>query len=626
MTATHSHARSATADSTLTAQGTLPGLVAHQAQQRPKGVALRKKERGIWQPTTWQGYLDSMRSVALGLQTLGVGAGDAVGILAENEPAWLYADLGAQSAGAMSVAAYPAQSADEVIYIMAQAKCRVIFCADQEQVDKVRDNRASLPDLDKIVAFNMSGVFEYEDASIVSFADLVKAGADQHASDPGRFAELLAALSPDDIALVSYTSGTTGAPKGAMLRHRDEVAMATEVATRAGLTPKDRDLCHFPLAHPAARVMDAYSSLVGGNSVNFPESTGTVPTDIVELNPTVILGTPRVFELMKADVELRINRAAWIKRKFYQLARAMQTSVLNHRLAGKKRVWDPILSFLAYWLVGRWVRNRLGLVSIRYASCVGSSVSSELLKFFWSLGVPIRATYGQAESSGIAFSQNGFDDINTTGTVMSCLEARVSDDGELQLRGDGLFTGYLADPVATAAVLLPDGWYRTGDVAHFESDNRLVVTDRQENVINTNTTTGISPSEIENQLRLSTYISDAMVIGDKRPNLTVLIQLEYESVAEWAQRQNLPFTTFRSLAESPDVAKLLDEAVSTANDSLPPEKRIAAYRLLPRELDPGQGELTATRKLKRDAVATSFADLIEDMYRDGAAPASSTAG
>ena len=602
-------------DQSLPGHGTLPGLVYAQSLRRPNGVALRKKDFGIWKPTTWKGYYEAIRSVGLALHQLGARAGDRIGIIAENEPNWLFADLGGQGIGALSVAAYPTQVAAEVTYIMTHAECRVIFCGDQEQVDKIRDNRQDLPNLQQIVVFDMKGVAEYRDTSIVSMAEFLAQGAAVHEHEPELFLDLLGQTDPENVAFVGYTSGTTGKPKGALLRHRDQVAMATEFVRLARVKPSDRDLCHFPLCHPAVRVMDAYTALVGGNSVNFPESPETVATDIVELEPTFILATPRVYEVMKADVEIRINRAAWIKRATYLWSRRVQERVLDRRLAQKSRLYDPVIRRLAQALVGKWVLDLLGLSKITYASCGGASVSPELLKYFWSLGVPIYETYGQSETSGIAFSQKDFSDIGTAGWIMPCLEARIEND-ELQLRGPGIFAGYLNDAEKTAEVLLPDGWYRTGDIAHYDDAGRLMITDRQKHVISTNSATELSPSEIENKLRLSPYISDAMVVGEGRSFLTALVQIEYETVADWAQHRNLPFTTFRSLAESEDVKVLIEDEIRKINLFLPSDKRVSDHRLLLRELDPDEDEVTPTRKIKRDVVARRFADMIEDMYRE----------
>jgi long-chain acyl-CoA synthetase len=599
---------------TLPGHGTLPGLVLAQARLRPKAIALRKKEFGIWKATSWLEFFEAIRSVGLALHALGLRSGDRVGLIAENEPAWLFADLGTQGIGALSVAAYPTQAASEVTYIMAHAQCQVIFCGDQEQVDKIRDNRADLPHLQKVVCFDMKGVAEYHDPLVMSMTDFLKLGSDQHAAEPSLFEDVMSTINEENVAFVGYTSGTTGRPKGALLRHRDQIAMATEFVKLTKFGPKDRDICHFPLCHPAVRVMDAYTALVAGNSVNFPESPETVARDIVELEPTFILGTPRVYEVLKADVEIRVNRASWIKRVSYSGARKVMERVMERRLAGKARFYDPVQRFAAHWLVGKWVLDQLGLSKIRYASCGGASVSPELLKFFWSFGVPIYETYGQSETSGIAFSQKDFSDIGTAGWIMPCLEARIS-EGELQLRGPGIFAGYLNAPEQTAEVLLPEGWYRTGDIAHYDDAGRLIITDRQKHVISTDSTADLSPSEIENKLRLSPYISDAMVTGEGRPYLTALVQIEYETVADWAQRRNLPFTTFHSLAENAQVQTLITDEVRKTNVFLPDEKQVRGHRLLPRELDPDEDEVTPTRKIKRNVVSARFADLIESMYQ-----------
>lgn len=605
----------------LPGHGTLPGVLYAQSLRRPREVALRKKQLGIWQATTWSEYLEAVRAVSLALYAMHVRAGDRVGVVAENEPAWMFADLGAQAIGALSVAAYPTQAAAEIAYIMQHSDCRVIFCGDQEQVDKIRDSRDALPQLEKLVVFDMKGVSEYADPLIVSFDDFSDIGRRKHEAEPDLFLELLSSVSPQDVAFVGYTSGTTGKPKGALLRHRDQLAMSTEMVKRMELGPKDRDLCHFPLCHPAVRVVDAYSALLAGNSVNFPESTETVNTDIVELAPTFMLGTPRVYEVLKADIEIRVNRAAWVKRKAYASARSILERVLDRRLARRRKPYDRVLRLLAYWSVGHWVLNQLGLAKVRYAVCGGASVSPELLKFFWAFGVPIYATYGQSETSGVAFCQKSLEEFGTAGWIMPCLEARIAEDGELQLRGDGIFAGYLNDPGKTREALLPDGWYRTGDVGHFDEQGRLVITDRQKHVISTGAGEELSPSEIENQLRLSPYISDAMLIGENRPYPTALIQIEYDTVAEWAQRKNIPFTTFKSLAENEQVIRLVADEVHKTNLFLPAEKQVFAHRLLPRELDPDEDEVTPTRKIKREVVARRFADLIEDMYSPGPAAA-----
>jgi long-chain acyl-CoA synthetase len=594
--------------------GTLPGLLYDQAAQRPNVVALRLKDLGVWQQTTWAEYLDHVRAVALALDELGLGGGDRAGIVADNEPAWLFTDLGIQSTGAMSVAAYPTQVAEEVAYILNHSGVRVVFCGDQEQVDKVLEKRSAIPSLEKIVVFDMRGVTEYADPMIEGFADFERRGAELAASRPERYTELLGARTPDEIAFVGYTSGTTGKPKGALLRHRNQVHMAGVMVDWAKLTPKDRDFCHFPLCHPAVRVTDAYTALVAGSSVNFPESPETVTRNLVEISPTFMQGTPRVYELMKADTEIRAERAAWVKRTTYRWGTGALQRVLERRLAGKRRFTDPVVRFVAHWLVGRWILDRLGLLRLRRGTCGGASVSPELIKFFWSLGAPVYETYGQSEASGVAFSQRTYDDLGTAGWPLEGVEAKINDDAELLMRGEGIFAGYLNEPEKTEAAF-DDGWYRTGDVARFDEDGRLVILDREKHVIRMEDGRELSPSEIENKLKLSPYVCDAMVVGGSgRDKLGALIQIEFETVADWAQSRNLAYTTFRSLTENQAVIDLMDNELDKSNALLPEDRRVRDFRLLPRELDPDDDEVTPTRKIKREVVAQRFADLIDSMY------------
>lgn len=594
--------------------GTLPGLLLHQAGQLPDGVAIRQKDRGIWRAFTWAQYLEQVTAVALALEDMGIAAGDRVAIIADNEPSWLFADLGAQSVGAWSIAVYPTQVRTEVGFILSDSDCRLAFCGDQEQTDKVLEERddGHLPALEHVVVFDMRGVTNYEDPMVLAFDDLVARGRDLAAGSPDRYQALLAERSPDDIAFVGYTSGTTGRPKGALLKHRNQVTMAGVMAAWADFGPDDRILGHFPLCHPAVRVTDAYSAMWAGASLNFPESPEHVAEGMFEIAPTFILATPRVFEVMKAEVETRMQRAARFKQRVYRWGMRTLRQQLDRELDGQRP--NRLLRFLAYWSVGRWVRDKLGLLRLRYSTCGGASVSPELLKFFWAMGIPIYETYGQSETSGVAFSQRTMADRGTAGWVLPTLEARIDANHELLIRGDGIFAGYLGLPDKTEEAFVDGQWYRTGDVARFDEAGRLVILDREKHVIHTAAGQDLSPSEIENTLKLSPYVCDAMVVGEGRAHVTALVQLEYETVADWATRRNIAYTTFRSLTEHPEVKQLVADAVDQANAMLPEDSRVRDHRLLPRELDPDLDEVTPTNKIKRNVVSERFGDLIEDMY------------
>lgn len=594
--------------------GTLPGLLRVRAAADPARVAMRQKSTGIWKSITWQEYLDRVIAVALGLEELGIGKGDRVGIVADNEPDWMVADLAAQCLGAWSVAVYPMQVRSEVGFILADSSCRVVFCGDQEQTDKVIDERAdgNLPAMEHLVVFDMLGVDAYDDPSITAFEALAQRGGEIASGRPHVMEEWLAQLDPDDVAFVGYTSGTTGKPKGALLTHRNQVTMASVMSTWIGMGPSDRILCHFPLPHPAVRVTDAYTSLWSGASLDFPESDETMARDMFEVAPTVILGTPRVFEVMKAEVETRMQRAAPIKRAIYGWSMRTLRRNLDRELSGGRA--NPVSRTVAYWAAGRWVRDKLGLLQLRFASCGGASVSTELLSFFWAMGVPIRETYGQSETSGVAFSQWSMADRGTAGWVLPTLEARIDENRELLVRGDGIFVGYLGRPDQTEAALVDGEWYRTGDIARFDDAGRLVILDREKHVIHTADGHDLSPSEIENTLKLSPYIGDAMVVGEDRPFVSALVQIEYETVADWAQRNNLAYTTYKSLTEHPEVQTLVGRAIDDANGLLPDDRQVRDHRLFPRELDSDLDEVTPTRKIKRNVVMERFGELVDEMY------------
>jgi long-chain acyl-CoA synthetase len=607
---------------------TLPALLLERARERPDGVALRTKRLGIWRETTWVGYAERVRDVAVALGDFGLGVGDGAAILADNDPEWLFCDLGIQAMGGLSIGVYPTNHAEDVAYVLEHSESRVVFCGDQEQVDKVLEVRERLPVLERVIAFDMKGMHGYREPILEPFEHFAARGRELAQREPGLFERLLAEREPDEVAVVGYTSGTTGKPKGAMLRHGSQAEMARILADWIGLTERDRDFCHFPLVHPAARLVDAYSSLARGSSVNLPESVETAMDDMVEIAPTLILGTPRVFERMKADVEIGAERAAWIKRVSYRRGMRWLNAAMEHELAGRRRPGDRLHRWAGHWLVGRWVLDKLGMLRLRYVSCGGASVAPELLKFFWALGVPVHETYGQSETSGFAFAQRGFDDMGTAGHPLPTIEARISDEGELLLRGAGIFAGYLRDPDQTAAAFA-DGWYRTGDVGRIDEQGRLVVSERQKHVVKTAGGQELSPSEIENKLKVSPYVSDAMVVAEDRPFATALIQIELDVVSDWAQRRNLPYTHFRSLTELSEVVGLVEGQVKQTNLYLPEEKQVRDFRLFPRELDPDDDEVTPTRKIKRNVVSERFGALIEEMYgseRVAAGPREPAAG
>lgn len=590
----------------------LPALLEEQAARRPSAVAVRTKQLGIWRELTWRDYAEAVREVALALDDLGVRAGDRVAIFAENDPRWLFADLGVQALGAGSVGVYTTLGSGDVAALVNASGAGIVLCGDQEQVDKLLDARADLSGLQKIVVFDTEGLHtpEYEDAPIEAFDDLRARGRELHGQRPVLFSELLAARRPDEVAVVAFTSGTTASPpRGVLLTQGGEVAMARIVAERIGLRVRDRSFSLLPLPHATARLFDAYAPLVAGSSVSFAESAETVATDIVEIAPTILVATPRLLERVQGEVELRLERASRFKRAVGRWSMRKMTEATEARLAGRKGAF--LGGRLGRILVGRWIVDKAGLSKLRYGGIGGSFVAPELMTWFWALGLPMREQYGQVETGGIVATQRGPEDFGTAGPPLHAgVDLRIDDGEELLVRSPGLLVGSVGEE---ASPLVEDGWFRTGDLARIDERGRVVPIGRRAHVLVTASGDEVSPAEIESRLKVSPYVGSAMVVAAGRPFVSAVIELHEDAVADWARRQGIPVTTYASLVGNERVLELIGEQVRAANASLPAEEQVLAFRVLPQPLD---DELTPTGKIKRAVVEENYAALIEAMYAE----------
>jgi long-chain acyl-CoA synthetase len=584
---------------------TLPGLLEEQAAARPKAVAIRKKQLGIWRELTWSEYAQAVREVALGLDELGVGAGDRVVIFADNGPRWLFSDLGVQALGAWSVGVYTGLELPAVSALVNASGAAIVICGDQEQVDEVLEVRDELPGLEKIIVFDTKGLHtpDYEGAPIETFDGLRARGRALHEERPGRYAELLGARGPDDVALLALTSGTTGTvPRGALLSQGGEAAMARIVAGAIGLAPRDRSFSLLPLPHATARLFDVYAPLVAGSTTNFAESSETVLADLVEIAPTVVVGTTRLLERLRGDVELRMERASRLKRTLYRWSMQRMT-------AAARKNGSSVGSWLGWVLVGRWIVDKAGLSKLRYGGISGSVVAPELLTWFWALRQPMREQYGQVETGGIVSTQRGPEDAGTAGPpIHPDVQVRVTDDGELLVRSPGLLVDSFGDDAGSG---LDDGWFHTGDLARIDEQGRIVPLGRRAHVLVTASGEEISPAEIESTLKISPYVGGAMILADARPYVTALLEIHQEAASEWARHQGLAVTTYASLVGNERVTELVAAQVAEANASLPPERQVREFRLLPTPLDE---ELTPTGKIKRAVLEERYAQLIDEMY------------
>lgn len=592
---------------------TLPALLLARAAEMGERTALRHHRMGVWVPFSWAGYAERAARVGMALVELGVQPGDRIAIHSENRPEWLFADIGGQGIGAVPVGIYPTSPSSEVEYLLGHSEAVVLIAEDEEQLDKVLAVRERLPHLRHIVVIDHDTVLQHlDDPQILTFEELESRGIGREAL----WLERVADLEPDETALIVYTSGTTGPPKGAMLSHRNLVAAAEAFGQAFDSTPRDEVLSYLPLCHIAERLNSAINALKVGYVVNFGRGGAFFANDLRDVQPTIFLGVPRVWEKMAATVEIRMKDASRMKRRLYGWALHRGHRLGRDRMDGSVTPFSRVLMVLTWLLVFRSLRDKLGLRRVRIALSGAAPIAPQLLEYFWALGVPVREGYGQTENTAVATYTPASDvRIGKVGKALPGVEIRIAESGEILTRSPGNFIGYLKNPEATAETLDEDGWLHTGDVGELDAAGFLTITDRVKDLIITAGGKNVSPSEIENQLKVSPFVKEAIVIGDARKYLVALLGIEFDTVGDWARRREMAYTTYADLASKPEVVGLLGEWVDHVNRDLARVEQIKAFRLLDRELDHEGGELTATQKVKRRAVEQQFADLIEEMYR-----------
>jgi len=601
-----------------TAAETLVACFFAQAARLGDAVALRRKEFGIWRRITWADYARHVRWVAHALIALGLEPGERVGILGENRPEWLYSDLGIQSAAGVSVGIYATNSPEQVHYILDHSEARVVIVEGEEQLDKVLEVRGSLPHLQRIIVMDSEGLRTFSDPQVLMFGELLRLGEQHARAHPTAVEERVARITPDDLSVLIYTSGTTGPPKGAMLTHHNvmwEVRTACEgcIPAREG----DELLSYLPLAHIAERSFSITIPVYRGCTVNFAENLDTVPQNLREVRPTIIFGVPRIWEKLHSGIVLGMKDADWVKRLAFHLAVRVGKRFAAVRLEKRR---PGLLLQVAYALARVTVLaplcNRVGLDRARVALSAAAPISPDVLRFFWSLGVEIREIYGQTEGSGLTTAHPVGDvKLGTVGKPIGGIEVRLAEDGEICVRSPGVFKGYFKDPELTAKTII-DGWLHSGDVGEFDAEGNLKITDRKKDLFINAYGKNIAPQYIENKLKFSPFINDAVVIGDGRKYLVALIVIDEDNVGKWAQERRVPFTTFSDLTQSPEVRKLIAGEVDLVNNSLSSPEQVKKFALLPKRLYHEDGEVTPTMKVKRKAIMEKFAEIVAALYHD----------
>jgi long-chain acyl-CoA synthetase len=597
---------------------TIPKLFWHQVKSRAERTAFREKHLGIWRSTSWRGYGERARWTGMGLMKLGLRRGDVVSILAETIPEWLFADMGTMGAGGVSNGIYPTDSSKQVEYILSDSRSRFLFVEDEEQLDKFLEVRERCPTVLKAFVFDMEGLADFRDEQIMPFEQLLELGREHDEANPGLWEQLVADSRADELALLVYTSGTTGPPKGSMLAHRNVIFQLVNADAFIPISPDGEQLAFLPLCHIAERTFTAFLPLRTGAIANFAESVETVPENVREVAPTTFFAVPRIWERFYSGIAIRMREATWIGRKAYQWALGIGLRVAEMRLDGRKPSLPLRFAYRAAdFLVLDNIKRALGLHRIQYAGTGAAPIAPDLIKWYRALGVDMRELYGQTENCGLATGMPDRIKLGTVGIAAPHTEVRLSAEGEILLKGPHVFMGYLNQPEKTAEAIR-DGWLYTGDVGTIDNEGYLRITDRMKDIIITAGGKNITPSEIENQLKFSPFISDAVVIGDRRKFLSCLVMIDYDNVSKYAQDQNVPFTDFASLCRSREVIGLINDEIEKVNANFARVETIKKFRLIEQQLTAEDEELTPTMKLRRKLVNEKYKTLIDGMYVEAA--------
>jgi len=595
---------------------TLPQELATHARRYGRGkIALREKRYGIWQEVTWEDYAAHVRTVGLGLEALGLRRGETVAILCGNRPAWLYTELGAQALGAIPVGVYVDSLPDQARYVIEHSEARIVMVEDQEQADKVLSVRAHLPRLERIVVNDTRGLEDYREPLLISLEAVERLGLEADSQGREHYNVLLARGTPDDIALLAYTSGTTGAAKAAMISHRNLLAMATGVTQVDRVLDTDNIVSFLPFSWVGEQLLSVALALHTAATVNFPEEPATVREDIREIGPHVVIGPPRFWEAICSEYQVKIADAGWLKRVVARVALDIGMRVTERRL--RRQPVGPglrLFAGIAHQLTFRALLDRLGLARVRYAYTGGAALGPELFRFFRAIGLNLKQVYGQTESGGICvLHPDGDVRPETVGKPTPGTQIRISEAGEILISSSTVFLGYYKNPEATAQAL-DGGWLHTGDAGLIEEDGHLVVIDRLKDVLRLADGSRFSPALIENKLKFSPYVREAVVVGEDRPFVVVLIQIDMGTVGSWAEANRVPFTTFKDLSGKPEVFALIGRDVARVNEDLPKAAQIHAFALFDKELDPDDDELTRTNKVRRSTILRKYRDMIDGLY------------
>ncbi len=597
-------------------ENTLPKFLKKNAEKYgDQKIAMRVKDRGIWQRFTWKDYYERVKYFSLGLISLGIKRGDKISILGENKPEIFWAELAAQAAGGTAVDIYTDCTPPEVKFFVTDSDSTFVVAHDQEQVDKIFQIKDDLPLVKKVIYWDPKGLWNYEDPILISFPEVIHLGQSYERDHSGLFEENIEKGEGDEIAVISYTSGTTGLPKGAMISQKGLVTIAQAWRDVDHWCDQDR---YVSFLHPAwitEQAVGVAGQLVSGMEVNFPEEPETVQENIREIGPTILFFAPRLWENINRMIQAKITDTSALRKWIYHLLLPLgyKTAEYCSSKKGLGLFWR-FLYHIAHWVLFRPLRDRVGLSQIRCAYTAGSAVSPDILNYFQAIGVNIKQLYGGSEQGLVTIHLDGEIKYETSGTPMPGVEVRLSPEGEILVKGDNIFSGYYKNLEATREKIR-DSWYYTGDFGYIDDDRHLVVIDRMEDLKQLKGGRNFSPQFAEIRLRFCPYIKDALVIGSEdKDDVTAIINIDLENVGRWAEAKRVPYTTFTDLSQKPEVIELIKKDIRRINKFLPEWSRIRKFVNLHKEFDADEAELTRTRKLRRTFVESRYSDLITALY------------
>ena len=593
---------------------TLPKLFMKMSAERGDRIAMREKDFGIWQCYSWTDYREHALAVANGLLSLGLQKGDVVSIQSEDCKEWLFADLGGLLAGGVINGVYPTYQSRQVEYTLTDSRCRFLFVEDEEQLDKYLEIEDKMPFIEKVFVFDWKGLRGFEHDKVAPVEDLYEAGKAYGEQHPDRVEQIVADGRPDDLAILIYTSGTTGMPKGSMISQQYIMFQILLAPDKIRQIESDELLTYLPLSHVAERIFSGWAPVATGATINFAESPETVAQNIVELSPTYMFAVPRVLEKFYSRVTTAMSEATWVGRKAYDVAMRVGMQRADALIAGEKpTVVNEFLFQIADRIVFRNIKKMMGLDRIRGLVSGAAPISTALLKWYLAMGIFVDEAYGQTEAGVVTVTRKGIIRLGTVGTAAAGVDIRISDEGEVLLRSAANFSGYLNQPEKTAETLV-DGWVHTGDVGTLDDEGNLSITDRLKDIIITAGGKNITPSVFENELKFSRFVSDAVVIGDKRKYLTCLVMIDQENVEHYAQTHAIPFTDYKSLCANKEIIALIDREIVRINEGFSSVETVKKFRLIDVLLTAEDDELTPTMKLKRSFINEKYSSLIESMY------------